>query len=222
VIIDPVGIILTNNHVVHGADDVIVELKDGRQFKATDIKRDERSDLAVLWIKAPKGLPAAKLGNSDKLETGDWVLAFGSPFGLEQTVSAGIIKRTTLQVVVRPLPGDFGVAARPSPGGDPQGDDSGFRADKLGLQVGELTGPVAERLGFKGFSGVVVTGVEPDGLAAWAGIREGMLILRVGKQPVKSVAEFKAALKDQSVKEGVLLLVRTQQGNRFVVLQGSR
>ena len=99
VIIDNRGIILTNNHVVAGADEVLVDLLDGRQFKATRIKKDEDSDLALIWIEAGGPLPAARLGDSDQLDTGDWVLAVGSPFGLDQTVSAGIIsgKGRTLQ-----------------------------------------------------------------------------------------------------------------------------
>jgi len=91
VIVDKSGIVLTNNHVVRGADEVTVVLKDGREFKATDIKTDPASDLAVLRLEGAKDLPAATLGNSDEMEVGDWVLAIGCPFGLEQTVSAGII-----------------------------------------------------------------------------------------------------------------------------------
>ena len=91
VIIDPSGIILTNHHVVEDADEVIVELADGRQFKAVEVKSDEQSDLAVVRIKADGPLPAATLGDSDALDIGDWVLAIGNPFELEMTVSAGII-----------------------------------------------------------------------------------------------------------------------------------
>ncbi len=91
VIIDSSGTILTNNHVVEGADEVIVELADGRQFKAVDIRRDELSDLAVVQIEAGEKLPSAKLGDSSKMGIGDWVLSIGSPFDLDSTVSAGII-----------------------------------------------------------------------------------------------------------------------------------
>jgi serine protease Do len=92
VIIDPTGLVLTNSHVVAGADQVIVELSNGQEFKATDIKRDADSDVALLRLQnAPANLPIAKLGDSDRLATGDWVIAIGSPFELEATVSAGII-----------------------------------------------------------------------------------------------------------------------------------
>jgi len=91
VIIDSKGIVLTNNHVVEGADEVIVRLSDGRQFPAKIEKTDSRLDMAVLHVKSATPLPAACLGDSEAMEIGDWVLAIGCPFDLEQTVSAGII-----------------------------------------------------------------------------------------------------------------------------------
>ena len=91
VIVDPSGVILTNNHVVAGGGKVMVRLHDGREFKAVDIKTDPKTDLAVLRIKGAGPLPAARLGDSSKVEVGDWVLALGEPFGLEGTVTAGII-----------------------------------------------------------------------------------------------------------------------------------
>jgi serine protease Do len=91
VIIDPKGVVVTNNHVVQGADSVTVTLADGREFQATDIKTDPASDLAVLRLKGAKDLPAAKLGDSNELAIGDWVLAIGNPFSYDNTVSAGII-----------------------------------------------------------------------------------------------------------------------------------
>jgi serine protease Do len=91
VIIDKSGIVLTNNHVVEGADEVTVRLSDEREFKAIDIKTDPATDLAVLRIEGAGTLPYAKLGDSDQLQIGDWVIAVGNPFGLDSTVSAGII-----------------------------------------------------------------------------------------------------------------------------------
>jgi serine protease Do len=91
VIVDPSGVILTNNHVVAGGGKVTVRLQDGREFKAVDIKGDPKTDLAVLRIEGAGPLPAARLGNSDAVEIGDWVLALGQPFGLEGTVTAGIV-----------------------------------------------------------------------------------------------------------------------------------
>jgi serine protease Do len=84
------GLIMTNAHVVEGADEMLVTLTDKREFKAKLIGADRRSDIAVLKI-AATGLPAVKIGDSGKLKVGEWVMAIGSPFGLENTVTAGIV-----------------------------------------------------------------------------------------------------------------------------------
>lgn len=380
VIIDRAGIVLTNNHVVEGADSVIVRLSDGREFKATDIKTDPQTDLAVLRIKADGDLPAVKLGNSDDLEIGDWVIAIGNPFELEQTVSAGIIsgkgrelgsvrrakflqtdaainpgnsggplvnldgevvgintaiasnsggyqgigfaipanlakwitdqliskgsvqrgylgvgieevssdlaqkfgvrrgegvlisevfpdspaseaglkdgdvitnfggkavktprdlqeivERSTLNkgqkitvqrdgkpveltIAVKPLPDQFG-AARPAARERDQGGRDTFHAEKLGFEVAMATGEDAKREGVSETSGVVITKVDEDGPAAAKGLRPGMIIRKVGKTTIEDLASFREAVKGESLKDGVLLQVRTPNGNRFVVLQ---
>ncbi|MGH7201667.1 MAG: Do family serine endopeptidase, partial [Planctomycetaceae bacterium] len=90
-IIDESGIILTNTHVVRDAEVVRVHLHDGRDFVATDIKMDPRTDVAIVRIDAGETLPAIKLGNSDQTQVGDWVLAIGSPMGHDFSVTHGII-----------------------------------------------------------------------------------------------------------------------------------
>ncbi len=380
VIVDKSGIVLTNNHVVEGADEVLVRLSDEREFKATDIKTDPATDLAVLRIEGAGSLPYAKLGDSDHLQIGDWVIAVGNPFGLDSTVSAGIIsskgrelnsnrrsrflqtdaainpgnsggplvnldgevvgintaiasnngsfqgigfaipsnqakwvmhqliksgvvqraylgvsieevsgdlaqkfgverhhgvlvaevkpntpaakagfeagdviteyagkkvhsprdlqelvertaidsrqdvkvlrdgKPVDLKVVVKPLPKEFAEAgtAAPSHHGS---DESGYTSEALGLQVTDLDENNAEKLGFKDYKGVVVTEVMPDGVAAQNGLREGTLIMSVAKKRVENVKQFKEALKDVDVSKGVLLWVRSDDQNRFVVLK---
>jgi serine protease Do len=90
-IVDPSGVILTNDHVIRGADEVTVILQDGRRFTSRDIKRDPRTDLAVVRIDAKESLPFLKLGDSDAMEIGDRVLAIGAPLGMTGTVTSGII-----------------------------------------------------------------------------------------------------------------------------------
>ena len=90
-IIDEEGYIVTNNHVVKGADKIKVILKDEREFDAEIKGRDPNTDLALIKIKSDNDLPFIKLGDSDTLKVGEWVLAIGNPFGLEHTVTAGII-----------------------------------------------------------------------------------------------------------------------------------
>lgn len=93
-IVDKTGYILTNLHVVSDAARISVKLQSGEEFIAKVVGTDDETDLAVLKIEAGRELPFIKLGNSDAAQVGDWVLAIGSPFGLEQTVTAGIVSKT--------------------------------------------------------------------------------------------------------------------------------
>ena len=93
-IVDKAGYILTNFHVVDDASRISVRLQSGEEYVAKVVGTDEETDLAVLKIEAGKDLPTVKLGDSDAVQVGDWVLAVGSPFGLAQTVTAGIISQT--------------------------------------------------------------------------------------------------------------------------------
>ena len=91
-IIDKGGFIITNNHVVEGADEIKVKMSDGREFKAKVVGRDSKTDLALIKISSLfKDLPVLALGDSDTIRVGDWVIAVGNPFGLEHTVTQGII-----------------------------------------------------------------------------------------------------------------------------------
>lgn len=89
-IISSDGYILTNAHVVDGADEVVVKLADKRELKAKVIGADKRTDVALIKIEA-QGLPAVRMGDPEKLRVGEWVVAIGSPFGFESTVTAGIV-----------------------------------------------------------------------------------------------------------------------------------
>lgn len=89
-VLTPDGYILTNAHVVDGADEVLVTLTDKREFKAKLIGADKRTDVAVVKIQA-SGLPAVKVGDVSRLKVGEWVMAIGSPFGLDNSVTAGIV-----------------------------------------------------------------------------------------------------------------------------------
>jgi serine protease Do len=94
VIVDSRGYILTNNHVVERADQIEVRLSDQRKFTATVVGTDPKTDLAVLKINATDSLPVAPLGDSSRLRIGQWAVAIGNPFGLDRTVTAGIISAT--------------------------------------------------------------------------------------------------------------------------------
>ncbi len=90
-VIDPSGIIITNNHVIADANDITVIFDDGRKLKAEIVGKDPKVDVAVLRVKPDKPLKAVKFGDSTKVRVGDWVIAVGNPFGLGGTITAGII-----------------------------------------------------------------------------------------------------------------------------------
>lgn len=97
-VIDPSGLIVTNNHVIEGAKEIFVALHTGRRLKAVVVGRDAKTDLALLRVKPKKPLAALSFGNSDEAKAGDWVLAIGNPFGLGGSVSAGIISARNRQL----------------------------------------------------------------------------------------------------------------------------
>lgn len=373
-IIDPSGIILTNNHVVEDAEHVKVRLYDGREYVASDIKTDPRTDVAILRIKPEGKLHALKLGNSDATQVGEWVLAVGSPFRFESTVTAGIISakgrgpgiaeredflqtdaainpgnsggpllnlhgevigintaissrsggyegigfavpinmarwvtdqlqakgsvsRAYLGVGMVPVnqevsekfkvpfgsgvlvekvfpdspaalakvePDDIIVkldgklvhSARELQGAVEQlqigkkyplvvlrkgkevdltieakemprdysmtqlrdGRNNGSpRFNELGVSVEELTPEVARQIGDRNLTGVLITDVDEDSPAAWAGLRDGMVISRVGEKEIRNVDEFKAALKGASLEKGFSMQVHTSRGRSRTV-----
>lgn len=106
VIISPDGYIVTNNHVVDGASELKVKLNDGRKFTAKLIGKDSATDVALLKIEE-KNLPMLKFGSSDNLRLGEWVLAIGSPFDLQSTITAGIVSAKARQLGA--IPNDFSI-----------------------------------------------------------------------------------------------------------------
>lgn len=104
VIIDPTGLVLTNEHVVQDADEIKVLVYDDggskKEYKASVVGKDARTDLAVVRIHAGRSLPHAALGNSDQVKVGDWAIAIGSPFALAQTVTVGVISAARQSLVI--------------------------------------------------------------------------------------------------------------------------
>ncbi len=150
VIVDSKGYIVTNRHVVNKADRVRVKLKDdppGVQHDAKVIGTDEETDLAVIKIEVNRPLPVAKLGNSDGTEIGDWVLAMGSPFGLDHTVTAGIISAKARSNVVanRQFQSFMQTDAAINPG-----NSGGPLVDMAGEVVGINTAILTEGQGYEG------------------------------------------------------------------------
>jgi serine protease Do len=378
-VVDPKGVILTNHHVVEGADQVIVELKDGRKFTSKDIHSDPKTDLAIIRIEDAKPFPYLELGDSNAMEIGDRVLAVGAPFGLTGTVTAGIVsakgrslnlnmyedflqtdaainpgnsggplvnlegkvigitsaiksrsggfqgvglaipsdmarnimkqllkdgvvRRGYLGVQIKDL-ADKEIAARlgvdgqgvlvtqvfdkgpAQKAGVQDGDvitELGGKAirdshalqyvvaglplgkpvaltviretkpkslsvtvqeqpakygnvrvnvprvpkqaptiplDSIGAEAIDLTPELADRLGYKDNTGAFITSVDPEGLAAGAGLGRGMVVLKADKQPIKSADDFKQFIAKASLEKGVLLQTYSPQGVGYVLLK---
>jgi serine protease Do len=383
VILKTDGLILTNNHVVEGGGELTVRLYDGREFPVKEVKTDPQTDLAVVRIEGATDLQPAELGDSDEVDIGDWVIAVGNPFGLEETVTAGILsakgrnlnmlrgellqtdaainrgnsggplvtlegkvigvntaisstnggsqgvgfaipvnvakwvsrelvehdkvrraylgvyiqeldynlarqfgvsprkgalaaevfpnspaaeagiqegdvilqfggeevvgpahlqrlveraplgskqpalvvrdgRRMTLTVTVREMPEGYAArsATRRGPARSPQGPEQGS-FHELGIEVQTLTADLAKQLDVRTETGVVITQVEVGSPAQIDGLREGMVITRVGRHPVSNVEEFQGAMKDQSLAKGILFHLYTAEGARYQVVQSN-
>ena len=383
--IDPSGVVLTNFHVVDGADHVLVTLADGRKFTSKSIKSDRRTDLAIVVLDGKGPFPTLALADSDDMEIGDRVLAVGAPFGLTGSVTAGIISakgrngmnmnmyedflqtdaainpgnsggplvnlegkvvginsaiksrsggfqgvglaiasdlakhvvqalRTdgivhrgylgvqirdldpevasrlnlpkgagvvvadvfdktpaakagikagdiltqiagkkvksgkvlqsivaelplkhatavdlvrdgqpvSVQVNIEEQPNEFGNASARAPSQEKSSTGSIGLAN-IGIEVADLTDTLAESLGFRaGTHGVAITSVEPNGIAAEAGLRKGMLLAKVDNHKVTSAAQLQGAIQTASLQRGVLLQVQSPQGGiNYVLLKSA-
>ncbi len=141
-IIDRDGYIITNNHVVENADEIKVKLASGKEFEAKVIGRDPKTDLALIKINASSDLRPLQLGNSDALKVGHWVVAIGSPFGLEQTVTAGIVSAKGRTIGAGPYDSFIQTDASINPG-----NSGGPLINTLGEVVGINTAIVASGQG---------------------------------------------------------------------------
>jgi serine protease Do len=143
-IVDPSGYILTNNHVVENASSIKVKLNDGRMLNAKVVGTDKQTDLAVVKVSADS-LPVVRLAKADDVEVGDWVLAFGSPFGLEKTMTAGIISAKGRVIGAGPYDNFLQTDAAINPG-----NSGGPLVNLRGEVVGINTMIASESGGFQG------------------------------------------------------------------------
>jgi serine protease Do len=220
-LIDPKGVVLTNYHVVDGAEQVEVQLKDGRKFLSKNIKVDPKTDLAIVRIDAKGNLPYLELGDSDAMEIGDRVLAVGAPFGLTGSVTSGIISAKGRNGLNMNMYEDFlqtDAAINPGNSGGPLvnlegrvvGIDSAIKSRSGGFQgvglavASNLAKNVMSQLlkdGVvrRGYLGVQIKDLEPD-VAARLGVKEhGVLVAKVHD----NTPAGKAGLKDGDVLTAV-------------------
>ena len=229
VIVSPNGYILTNNHVVEGADEIEVVLNDSRSTRAQVIGTDPDTDLAILKIELDR-LPVIVLGNSDSAQVGDRVLAIGNPFGVGQTVTSGIVSalgRNLLGIntaIYSRSGGNMGIGfaipvstARQVLEGIVK--DGQITRGWIGVEPNDLTPELAETFGVNTRQGVIITGVLQDGPAARAGIRPGDVIVKIANQPVTDVAQLLTTVA--ALKPGTPVHFGVERKNQVLDLEVS-
>jgi serine protease Do len=246
VIISSDGYILTNNHVVEGAKEVEVTLNDRKEFKAKVIGTDSKTDLAIVKIDAGKSLPAAAIGDSGALKVGDWVLAVGNPFGLNQTVTSGIVSAKGRVIGAGPYDDFIQTDASINPGnsGGPlfnmagevvgintailaQGQGIGFAIPintakplipqleakgevtrgYLGVNIQDATPELASAMGMENSKGALVADVVSGGPGEKAGIKRGDLIVSFDGNSVKDAHDLPVLVASTPIDKEVPMTV---------------
>lgn len=242
VIVHPSGIVVTNEHVIAGAERIKVKLRDGRELVADLLNANRDNDLAVLRLRGNETYPAAELGDSDALFTGEKTIALGNPFGLQNSVTDGILsaKNRSVRFRGREVFSDFlqtSAMINPGNSGGPLLDINGrviginVAIDNRGPGIGyaipinrvkdvitTLLDPEITKQAWVGieagvFNGELIAARVPDGSPAYeAGVRAGDRIVRIGNQPVTTPFDFNVAL--QSYRPGTEVPFTIRRGRR--------
>ena len=226
-IIEPDGLILTNFHVVDNAETITVRLLDGRELAGKVVGKDQKTDIALVKISA-RDLPVAPLADSDRLEVGEWVMAIGNPFGLDNTVTSGIVSAKDRQIAAGPYDHFIQTDASINPGnsGGPlvnlQGEVVGINTAIFSQSGGNIGIGFAIPINLvkdllpqlktggkitRGWLGVSIQGITPD-LAASLGLAQAELGCKKGtrpSQPARSTATSDG---------GVITVTRPARGRR--------
>ena len=227
-IISKDGYVLTNHHVVKDADEIIVKFSDRRELTAKLIGSDARTDVAVLKVDATD-LPAVTIGDPNKLQVGEWVLAIGSPFGFEQSVTAGIVSAKG-----RSLPGgnyvpfiQTDVAINPGNSGGPlfnmEGQVVGINSQIysrtggwLGVQIQDVTRELAESFGMKKPQGALVSKVMPGSPAEKAELQIGDVILEFNGQAIEKSGDLPPMVGMTPINDKATLKIIRQGAEKTV------
>ncbi|MEK7825171.1 MAG: trypsin-like peptidase domain-containing protein [Nitrospirota bacterium] len=183
------GVILTNYHVVEGYNEIIVRLSDGREFGAELIGKDHKTDLALLKVRDKGPFPVVSFGDSDKLEVGEWVIAIGNPFGLEQTVTVGIVSAKERIIGMGPYDDFIQTDASINPGnsGGPL-----FNIKGEVIAINSMVSPTGQGIGFSipiNLARKIVAHLEKEGKVTrgWLGV-----MIQEVKKEIRSSLGLKA------------------------------
>jgi Do/DeqQ family serine protease len=208
VIFDARGLVITNNHVIAGADNIRIGLADGREFAAKVMLKDERLDLAVLKIDGGKTVfPAMAVGDSDAVDVGDLVLAIGNPFGVGQTVTSGIVSGLARSKVIN---GDFSYFIQTDASINP-GNSGGALIDMRGELIGINTAIVSRDGGSNGIGFAIPVNLVKVFIAAAEGGQPGFTRPYIGAAFEPVTAEVAEAL-GLKIARGALVQTVVQAG----------
>jgi serine protease Do len=257
-IVDARGYILTNQHVIEDATRIRVRLQSGEELVGTVVGQDEETDVAVVKVDARRELPTVKLGNSDDVQVGDWVLAVGSPFGLDQTVTAGIIstlQRQTLastnfqhflqtdaainrgnsggplvnmhgEVIginsqIATTTGDYNGIGFALPSNDAGfvyrqliGDTHRVQRGYLGVLLDSVKGEFARVYGLPEAKGAIITDVR-EGPASKAGLEAGDIVVEFNGQPVTGSQDLISKVASTGVGQTVQITYLRDVNNKL-------
>ncbi len=257
-IVDPKGLIVTNQHVIEDATRIKVRLQSGEELVGVVVGQDEETDLAVVKVTPTRDLPTLKLGNSDDVQVGDWVLAIGSPFGLDQTVTAGIISTRERQTPAStnfqhflqtdaainrgnsggPLvnmrgevigvnsqiatsTGDYNGIGFALPANEASfvyrqlvGDTHRVRRGYLGVLLESVKPEFARVYGLPEAKGAIITDVR-EGPASKAGIQAGDIIVEYNGQPIMSSQDLISKVAGTPVNQNVQLTYLRDTNNKL-------
>jgi serine protease Do len=216
------GLIVTNNHVVDGADEIRVTLHDGRTLNAKVLGRDPKTDLALIKITEKVDLPAVTIGDADKVMAGDWVLAIGNPFGLGHTVTAGIVSGKGRSIGAGPYDDFIQTDASINPGnsGGPLFND---RGEVVGVNTAII--PYGQGIGFSipiNLTRDIVASLKSKGYVsrAWLGVQIQNLTPELAK--AFGLKETKGALVAEVMPNSPAKRAGLRRGDVIVGFEGKK
>ena len=259
-IISADGYVLTNNHVVDGADNITVRLDDEREFKAKVVGADPQTDVALLKIEG-KNLPVLPLGDSDALEVGEWVIAIGSPFQLNQTVTVGVVSakgRNRMGITDYENFIQTDAAINPGNSGGPllniRGEAIGMNTaifsrsggymgigfaipinmaknieqqlrstgkitrGWLGVMIQDVNEDLAKQFGTENKRGALISEVTPDSPAQRGGLLQGDIVTAINGRPIDNVTDLRNRIAETAPNTGVTLRIFRDGQERDVKL----
>ena len=230
-IIDPDGYIVTNNHVVEGADEIIVELDDDHEYTATLVGTDPKTDIALIQINREKGdntpFPYLQMGNSDRLEVGEWVMAIGNPFGLPHTVTVGVVSAKGRNIGAGNYDEFIQTDASINPGNS-GGPLINIKGEVIGINTAIISGPAGGGnvgIGFAipvNIAKSILTDLREKGKVTrgWLGV----MIQKITPDLAKSFSlqDNKGALVGDVIPEGPAAKAGIQRGDVIVDFNGHK